>query len=48
MFYTKCTSSNLRNPHALQSVRAPSGPRRHSGVSVVLQEWHFCPAILRL
>jgi hypothetical protein len=28
----------LRSPHALQSVRAPSGPRRHSGVSRILHE----------
>lgn len=27
-----------RKPHALQRVLAPSGPLRHSGVSVVLQE----------
>ena len=29
-----------RKPQALQSVRAPSGPRRHSGVSARLQLWH--------
>ena len=29
---------NVRSPHALQSVLAPSGPRRHSGVSLILQE----------
>lgn len=31
----------LRRPHALQSVLAPSGPRRHSGVSALLQLWHL-------
>lgn len=25
----------------MQSVRAPSGPLRHSGVSDILQEWHL-------
>lgn len=30
---------NLRKPQALQSVLAPSGPRLHSGVSEILQEW---------
>ncbi len=29
-----------RNPQALHKVRAPSGPRRHSGVSARLQLWH--------
>jgi hypothetical protein len=32
---------SLRSPQALHKVRAPSGPRRHSGVSVVLHEWHL-------
>jgi hypothetical protein len=30
-----------RKPHALHSERCPSGPRRHSGVSLVPQEVHF-------
>lgn len=29
---------DIRKPHALQSVRAPSGPLRRSGVSDVLHE----------
>lgn len=33
--------SDLRKPHALQSVLAPSGPLRHSGVSALLQLWHL-------
>lgn len=32
---------SLRSPQALHKVRAPSGPRLHSGVSVVLHEWHL-------
>ena len=35
----------LRRPHALHNVLAPSGPRRHSGVSVVWQEWQRWPAL---
>jgi hypothetical protein len=31
---------DIRKPHALQSVLAPSGPRRHSGVSLELHELH--------
>jgi len=32
---------DLRNPQALHKVLAPSGPLLHSGVSRMLQEWHF-------
>jgi hypothetical protein len=31
---------SLRRPQALHNVLAPSGPRRHSGVSARLQLWH--------
>lgn len=31
------------NPHALQSVRGPMGPRLHSGVDVALQPKHVWP-----
>lgn len=37
----------LRSPHALHSVRAPSGPRRHSGVSRMLHEWHLPGGVAR-
>lgn len=37
--------NNSRKPHALHNVRAPSGPLRHSGVSVVWHEWHRCPTL---
>lgn len=40
-------NDRLRSPQALHKVLAPSGPRRHSGVSVVLQEWHRWPSVLR-
>lgn len=32
---------DVRRPQALQRVRWPSGPRRHSGVSRISQEWHW-------
>ena len=38
---------DVRSPHALQSVRAPSGPRRHSGVSRMLHEWHLPGGVAR-
>jgi len=41
MNWTRSENYSLRSPQALHKVRAPSGPRRHSGVSVVLHEWHL-------
>jgi len=35
------------SPHALHSVRAPSGPLRHSGVEEILQLWHLPGATAR-
>lgn len=40
--------SDLRRPHALHRVLAPSGPRRHSGVSALLQLWHLPGGAARL
>lgn len=39
--------NDIRKPHALHNVRAPSGPRRHSGVSRMLHEWHFPGGVAR-
>ena len=42
------TSFEKCRPHALHNVRAPSGPRRHSGVSLFPHEWHTPGAGARL
>ena len=42
------TSLAKCKPQALHSVRAPSGPRRHSGVSLWPHEWHTPGAGARL
>lgn len=42
------TSLAKCRPHALHSVRAPSGPRRHSGVSEVPHDWQAPGAGARL
>jgi hypothetical protein len=45
LLHSLCQTSpcwEIRKPQALHSVRAPSGPRRHSGVCWILQLWQ-CP-----
>ena len=51
MIYSREVSNQMekdvRSPQALQRVRAPSGPLRHSGVSALLQLWQRPGGALR-
>lgn len=40
-------NENVRKPQALHNVLAPSGPLLHSGVSLILHEWHFPGGVAR-